>query len=176
MCAGCKPKRTQAQLGYARGGGECHTYGHIRHEKEAAVVWTREKARRARDQATSAQHDSARERPRERSRLRFMDTIRMYRRVHGMNEKDVQDRGSGAWSGYVLLRVWHAKVRMCIRLIYSKLCLLRICNQQTICICIIKRFTRNTEHLMNIRKHGEQCLYVLSSERHFLRAFFEFQC
>ena len=27
-------------------GSECHTYGHIPHEKETVVVWTREKERR----------------------------------------------------------------------------------------------------------------------------------
>ena len=38
---------------------ECHTNGHIPHEKNAAVVWTREK-RRARANTTSAQLDSKR--------------------------------------------------------------------------------------------------------------------
>ena len=60
MGSGCKPSKiTQAQLGDKRH-SECHAYGHIPHEKEAAVVWTRERKRRARALATFAQYNSKR--------------------------------------------------------------------------------------------------------------------
>ena len=59
MGAGIKHKRTQTQLGDKRG-SDCQVYGLIPHEKATAVVWTRERERRARRHATSAQHDSTR--------------------------------------------------------------------------------------------------------------------
>ena len=40
MCAGCNPKRLGDKIS-----SECHTDGHMPHEKEAAVVWIREEMR-----------------------------------------------------------------------------------------------------------------------------------
>ena len=56
MGAGCWHKETETQPRCKRG-SECQTYGHIdlRHEKETAVVWKREKERRAREHTTSLQ-------------------------------------------------------------------------------------------------------------------------
>ena len=65
---------------------ECHNNRHIPHEKGAAVVWTREKERRARAHATSAQHDTQ---TIKWERLRFMDITRRGMTANVMEVKDV---------------------------------------------------------------------------------------
>ena len=71
---------------------ECHTCGHIPHEKEAAVVWTCEKERRARELATSAQHDSEKGKDEMKTTAKI-DEHHQEGHGSGMKVNYVQDRG-----------------------------------------------------------------------------------